>query len=137
MFRTSSILLLVVITVSCVGCVLAGRSVPAADSSIFGDWTGESICQARDSACHDEKVVYHVKPGKQADMVTIDADRITDGKAVDMGALEFTYDKTAQTLVSETSGHWLFKINWNKMDGTLTLANGTLFRKIALTKKVS
>ena len=32
-----------------------------AESSLVGDWHGESICQVRESACHDEDSLYHVE----------------------------------------------------------------------------
>jgi hypothetical protein len=102
--------------------------------NVIGDWTGESICQVKNSPCHDEKVVYHVTRGKAADLVECSADKIVDGKAVNMGTLVFKYDKEAGTLVCDDHGHWQFTIKGNKMEGTLTLADGTLYRKIALTK---
>ena len=124
-----------------VGCLAADRSgtdsngtSATVQTQLFGDWSGESICQVKNSPCHDEKVVYHISKGDGPDLVVVDADRIVDGKAVNMGKLDFKYDAKAKTLVSESYGHWIFYIKDNKMDGTLTTADGTLFRKISLTK---
>lgn len=124
-----------------VACLAANRSVTdtngtseTVQAQFLGDWTGESICQVKDSPCHDEKVVYHISKGGGPDLIVINADKIIDGKAVDMGTLDFKYDAKAETLISEQHGHWLFHIKGNKMDGTLTTADGTLFRKISLTK---
>jgi hypothetical protein len=103
-------------------------------SSIFGDWAGESICQVKDSPCHDEKVVYHISKGRETNLVSISADKIVDGKAVNMGTIEFSYDRKANTLSSEEHGHWKFTINGNTIAGTLVLPNGTLFRKIVLKR---
>ena len=52
----------------------------------LGTWRGESVCAARNTACQDETVVYRLakipaKPG----YFTVDADKIVDGKAVNMG----------------------------------------------------
>lgn len=123
------------------GCLAANRS--ASDSNgtsetvqahLLGDWTGESICQVKDSPCHDEKVVYHISKGSGPDLIVISADKIVEGKPENMGTLDFKYDAKAETLISEQHGHWLFYVKGKKMDGTLTNADGTLFRKISLTK---
>jgi len=37
---------------------MAGKGVPA--QSIEGVWKGTSLCQIKDSPCHDETVVYHI-----------------------------------------------------------------------------
>lgn len=132
--------LTLVLTMPLVGCMAAGRSsadINGASLSLdplLGDWTGDSICQVKNSPCHDEKVVYHISKGSGPDLVVVNADKIVDGKAENMGTLDFRYDAKAATLVSESYGHWVFYIKGNKMDGTLTIANGTLYRKISLVK---
>jgi hypothetical protein len=63
-------------------------------SALVGEWKGDSICQASGSACHNEKVIWHV--AKQADKpgwVTVRGERIEGGKAVAMGTLEFKWDR--------------------------------------------
>ncbi len=124
-----------------VGCLAADRSGTGSNGTsatvqtqLFGDWSGDSICQVKNSPCHDENVVYHISKGDGPDLVVVNADKIVDGKAENMGTLDFKYDAKAKTLVSESYGHWVFYIKDNKMDGTLTKADGTLFRKISLTK---
>src|SRR5258708_26892129 len=73
----------------------ASNAKPAdsGDSLPLGDWRGDSICVVRESACHDEKSLYHVarlpdKPG----WVSIRLDKIVDGKPVTMGAEDCRYD---------------------------------------------
>jgi len=104
------------------------------ESQLFGDWTGESICQVKNSPCHDEKVVYHLSRGSETNVVNISADKIVDGKAVNMGQAEYKYDKDAGTLVNHDHGSWKLTIKGNRIEGTLMLPDGTLYRKLALTK---
>ena len=106
----------------------------AVQTQLFGDWSGDSICQLKNSPCRDEKVVYHISKGGRPDLIVVDADKIVNGKAENMGRLDFKYDAKAETMISESYGHWVFYIKGNKMDGTLTTADGTLYRKVSLTK---
>jgi hypothetical protein len=102
---------------------------------LIGTWTGESICQVKDSPCRDERVVYHVKRGNKPGIVSITADKIVDGKAITMGTLDYTYDNGTGTLLNETDGRvWKFRVQGKKMDGTLTLADGRLYRQATLKK---
>ena len=125
-----------------VGCLAASRNITddinhtsaTVQTNVIGDWSGESICQVKNSPCHDEKVVYHISKGSGPDRIVVDADKIVDGKPENMGTLDFKYDAKDETLVSEQYGHWVFYIKGNKMDGTLTNTDGTLYRKVSLTK---
>ena len=133
-FSIFVILVAVVIT----GCLARPLSKPDAktssqeDSHLFGDWTGESVCTAKEPSCRDEKVIYHISKGSDPTIVNVNADRIVDGKAVNMGTLEFKYDKAAGKLVNSEHGSWDLKFKERKIEGTLTLANGTLFRRVTL-----
>ncbi|HEV3218905.1 MAG TPA: hypothetical protein VGZ48_03995 [Candidatus Acidoferrales bacterium] len=106
------------------------------ESKLVGDWSGNSICQVRESACHDEKVVYHLseaagKPG----WVTISADKIVNGTPVNMGSSDYKYDSGKKTLTDESvRGIWKFSIAGERMEGTLTLPDGRLFRRVSLSK---
>ena len=92
---------------------------PAEVSRFVGEWHGDSTCVAKNTACHDETVVYRIarlpeKPG----YVAVSADKIVSGKAVNMGTLEFRYDHDQQLLVCEYSkGVWRLKVDGAKMDG--------------------
>jgi len=64
----------------------------------------------------------------QPDRALLLADKIIDGKPDYMGTFECDYDAVKQTLTSEFTiprtggkGVWLFKIDGDKMDGTLTV----------------
>lgn len=112
-------------------------------SQLFGDWSGESKCVGTNPYCHDEVVVYHISRSKDdPKKITIAADKIVDGKPDFMGNFECDYDAAKQTLTSEFTiprtggkGVWLFKIDGDKMDGTLTVfPENEVGRKVKVTK---
>jgi len=122
--------------------VLLALLAPAASgaddlSRFLGKWRGDSSCVARNTACHDETVIYRLanlpnKPG----YVLVSADKIVNGNAINMGTLEFRHDQTQQMLVCECSqGVWRFKRNGGRMEGKLTLQDGTEFRRVTLQRE--
>jgi hypothetical protein len=112
------------------------QQVAADDSSLLGDWRGESVCVVRDSACRDEDSLYHLtklagKPG----WFSMKLDKIVDGKPVTMGTTECSYDSAKRALICEfPRGVFRFTIQANKMAGTMSRTDGTLWRKITLSK---
>jgi hypothetical protein len=48
--------------------------------SLVGVWKGTSLCQIKNSPCHDENVVYHISKNSSGDSYQIDASKIIDGK---------------------------------------------------------
>jgi len=114
-----------------------GRTEFAQDvTQLAGNWTGESICQVKPSACRDEKVVYHISTGSDPDHVMVSADKIVDGKAINMGRGEYAYDRTNGTLMNENDGRmWRFTVKGNSMTGTLTMPDKTLYRRVTLRKE--
>ena len=106
------------------------------EAQLIGDWTGDSICQVKNSPCHDEKVVYHISKGSDPDHVTISADKIVDGKAINMGIGDYRYNRSNGTLLNETEGRaWKFTVKGNTMEGTLTMPDKTVYRRVTLKKK--
>ena len=106
------------------------------EAQLIGDWTGDSICQVKNSPCRDEKVVYHIAKGSDLDHVRISADKIVDGRAINMGTGDYTYNRSNSTLLNETAGRvWKFTINGNRMEGTLTMPDKTVYRRVTLKKK--
>ena len=111
-------------------------------SKILGDWEGDSVCVDKNRpACKNEHVVYHItKKAGEADTVTLDADKIIDGKPVQMGALECKYDAAKGTLtceftVNSTHGVFEYTVRGDEMEGTLKiLPAGTLGRRIKVRK---
>jgi hypothetical protein len=137
-----SAFLAVVVSTACsaAGQNDAGKTGPAgADSALVGDWRGESICVVRESACRDEDSLYHVTPmPEKAGRFLLKADKIVDGKPITMGTSECEYDSKQHVLECRIStGSVLrFTIDGHSMQGTMTLADKRLWRKITL-KKVS
>src|SRR5689334_14476238 len=97
-------------------------AAPDDTSPVIGDWRGESLCVAANTACRDETVVYHIaKHPEKSAYVSVSADKIVDGKAVNMGTLEFRYDDARHTLECEyAQGVWCLKVDGAKIEGTLT-----------------
>ena len=118
--------------------MLAPAAIAGDDiSQLVGTWRGDSTCVARNTACHDETVVYHLanlpdKPG----YVSVSADKIVNGQAINMGTLEFHYDQADHTLICKyAQGVWRLKVVGEKIDGTLIRQDGTEFRRVTLRKE--
>ncbi|MDP4218672.1 MAG: hypothetical protein Q8927_20940 [Bacteroidota bacterium] len=102
---------------------------------LIGDWIGTSICQLKNSPCHDENVVFHFSPANVADHYRVKADKIVNGQPDFMGELDFLFDKATQTLTCAIpSGTWVLKRKQSHIDGTLTTPDNILFRKLTLSK---
>ena len=115
----------------------ASAAAPAPEySAVAGVWRGESSCVSKDPACHNETVVYYIKEvPDHPDVVEIQADKIVDGKPVTMGTGEWLYDRERHTLVWQTPRQaWRLEVDGDRIAGTLTLFDGTLFRKLTLRK---
>ena len=119
-----------------IAIIVLVKPVSAQDESrLTGNWKGESICQVKNSPCHDESVVYHITKGKEANKFLVDADKIIDGKPVNMGALDFNYEKENNLLTCTfRNGTFRLIIAGNKMEGTLVTPDKILFRRISLVK---
>lgn len=105
--------------------------------SIAGVWKGTSLCQVKNSSCHDESVVYHILKGSGSDSYQISAGRIVNGREIDMGTLNFTFDPHQKILFlidSVKQVRWEFKLTGKEMHGTL-ISNGNLFRIIELKRE--
>jgi hypothetical protein len=102
----------------------------------LGDWRGSSVCQVRESSCRDEESLYHITPvAEKPNWFSMRGDKIVDGKAVTMGTVECRYDPAKLDFTCDLPrGVLRFSIHANRMEGTMTLPDGTLWRKINLTK---
>ncbi|HTD54930.1 MAG TPA: hypothetical protein VK670_06080 [Silvibacterium sp.] len=112
----------------------SGRA--AAMAPVAGAWRGTSECVQEDSVCRDEVNVYRFteiagQPGKFRGA----GSKIVDGKEIEMGTLEWIYDPDKHALESQTP-HGTFRliVNGNSMEGTLRLADNTLYRRIHLRR---
>ena len=113
----------------------AQKGVVKIDTLLIGTWNGTSICQIKNSPCHDETVVYHISKNIGADTFYINANKIVSGVEEEMGILPFVYNqKTNQLISTAYKGIWAFNIAGNKLEGTLFL-KGDLYRKIRVYKQ--
>lgn len=120
------------------GLMPAQTTAPTNTSPLFGDWRGDSTCVVRQSACHDEKALYHVAEiSGKSDRVAITFSKVVDDRPIRMGTLECAYDPNKSTATCEyPTGVWLLEFKGNEMTGTLTLPDKTLFRRVKLKKDV-
>jgi hypothetical protein len=111
---------------------------PADISKLVGEWTGESICQIRPSACHDEKALYRIEKSSNSSgkAVKVSGYKIVNGREILKGSGDWTYDRETGTLTWEGPvGVWQLTVQGNKMNGTLTLLDKTVFRRVTLNKE--
>lgn len=135
-----AILLSLIITFSLSACAQKKDT----GDSLLGDWTGESKCVGSNPYCHDEIVIYHLTRSK-ADpaKINLSADKVVNGKPDFMGEFEMTFDPEKMTLTAEFDikrtggkGVWLFKVDGDKMDGTLTVfPENEIGRKVYVERK--
>ena len=135
-----AMLLLSILTLSLSVC---GQKKATIDE-LFGDWAGESKCVGSNPYCHDEIVVYRMTRAKtDATKVNCSADKIVDGKPEFMGEFDMTFDPEKMTLTAEfpikrTGGRgvWLFKVDGDRLDGTLTVfPENEIGRKVRVVRK--
>jgi len=115
--------------------LILGKTVTA--QSFEGIWKGTSLCQIKNSPCHDEVVVYHISKDSNGKSYEVIANKIVDGKEDYMGTIPFTYDGKQKVFVSVDSvrnARWEFKITGSTMKGTL-MYKGDLFRIIEVKKE--
>jgi hypothetical protein len=79
----------------------SGRAAKPSNDALVGDWRGDSICVVRPSACVDEKALYHVKKLGQPDRYSVQADKIVNGQAIDMGTFDCEYASDKQALTCQ------------------------------------
>jgi len=109
----------------------------SAAQNVNGNWKGTSLCQVKNSSCHDETVVYHISKNSGSNLYPVDAGKIIDGKENDMGTLNFSFDPKQMILFlvdSVQQVKWEFKVIGKEMHGTL-ISKGKLYRIVELKKE--
>jgi hypothetical protein len=110
------------------------QKLNAADSLIIGNWKGSSICQVKNSPCHDETVICHITKIRDDGDIDILMNKIVDGKEEGMGVLVCSYDRKTGLIHSNASkGTWTFILRHDNMDGRL-IYEGKLYRIIHLSR---
>lgn len=126
------------LTISVFVTILAVNSKAQAQNpglSITGIWKGISLCQVKNTPCHDERVVYYISRVQGADTFTISASKIINGREEDMGVIGCKLDSKNNKLFSTAYGNlWTFNFKGKTLEGTLHY-KGELYRIIKLTKQ--
>ena len=118
-------------------CLLICTPTSAQTNPLTGTWKGTSVCQVKNSPCHDEIVVYHISQMSNPDSFRIAANKIVNNVEEEMGILEFSYNEAKHLLVSKNATRndvWSFTLTGNKLEGTLYYRN-QLYRIVNLTKQ--
>ena len=104
-------------------------------NSYVGTWKGTSICQVKNSPCHDEQVVYYITKTNVENGLEIKANKIVDGKEDFMGTIQFKYDPKSKDITSTSmpDAIWHLTKKENNLEGTL-LQRNQLYRIIKLTR---
>ena len=104
--------------------------------SPVGAWRGSSHCLVKASPCHDEENVYHFSATKQSDHLQLRANKIVDGKEVNMGDVECRYDagKRSVDCAMPHNNALHLEITGDALDGSMNLADGTRYREIHLRR---
>ncbi len=113
-----------------------GASAQLPDTTLPGVWKGTSICQIRNSPCHDEVVVYHISKGKKANEYTVFANKIVNGVEEEMGTISYILDEQQMELTGSYSKDdiWKLRLKGDKLEGTLHY-KGVLYRVINIQKQ--
>jgi hypothetical protein len=114
----------------------AKSSSGGAEQKLAGTWRGDSLCVEKGTACHDEIAVYRIaaiagKPGT----LLVTGGKVVDGKEIVMGTGEWRYDSAKRTMSVELPrGVITLKAEGDKLEGTFTLPDKTILRRITLKK---
>jgi hypothetical protein len=117
-------------------CLVPLATLNAADSPI-GTWRGQSTCLVKASACRDEESVYRAAAvAKSETRVTLTANRVANGEEVNMGTTECSYSSATHVLNCPlpNGSRVRLTLDGDTLNGTMTLADGTAWRKIALRR---
>ena len=107
-----------------------------AEPKLEGTWRGDSLCVEKGTACRDEVAVYRIaaiagKPGT----LLVTGGKVVDGKEIVMGSGEWRYDSAKRTLSVELPrGVITLKADGDKLEGTFTLPDKSILRRITLKK---
>jgi len=121
---------------SAVVAIPQSASITSDESKLAGTWRGDSLCVEKGTACHDEVAVYRIAaiPGKRG-YFTVTGGKVVDGKEIVMGSGEWRYDGAKHTLTGDLPrGVIILKRDVDKLEGTFTLPDKTVLRRITLKK---
>ena len=117
-----------------------GRQAPSASTTRpEGTWKGESTCLVRPSGCNDEESVYRFSKALQENQVTLSANKIVNGKEINMGTglCEYRAAKSVVECPLPNGSTIHFDVAGDAMQGTMKLKDGKPWRKIRLRRTSS
>ena len=102
---------------------------------LAGVWKGSSICQIKESPCHDEVVVYYVTEEPEHEVFQIKMNKVVNGADETMGVLDCKAAPARDALDCRPNDctTWSLKLDKDVLNGTL-LYKGQLYRKIRMTR---
>jgi hypothetical protein len=105
------------------------------DSSFTGVWKGDSVCQIKDSPCHDEPSVYYVTKGSEPNSFQMKMNKIIEGKEVTLGTVGCVADSSSAPLVCRLNSlsTWTWHLNKDVLDGEMQY-RGQIYRKIHMVR---
>lgn len=115
----------------------APANVQAEDvqTTIVGVWRGHSVCTDKNSTCHDEVNIYRFAAiSGRPNWFAVTASKVVDGKEIVMGSGEWKFDVKKKVLETEKPPIRM-TMEGKKMEGALSLADGTVYRRIYLEKE--
>lgn len=131
-----NIAMFVRITLLLPGILLFFTALSQPHPDFSGTWKGTSLCQIKESPCHDETVVYHISRQEAADHFRVTMNKIVNGREEDMADWIFKYDTVSQTLRYVDTARdavWTLYPSAKKMEGNLYFRR-QLFRLIRVEK---
>jgi hypothetical protein len=113
----------------CLTSAAATRFSPTQQQEIVGRWQGTSTCVRGEwnRACHDETVLYVVRPSAaHRGQVTLVASKRVGGTWEWMGTLDFRHDAARNEWTADYTGgrvpiRWTYRVNGREMAGKLVL----------------
>ena len=110
-------------------------STVAQGPSFIGVWEGDSLCQIKDSPCHDEASVYYVSPGSEPNTFQMKMNKIVEGKEETMGTVNCKASNAGSYVCRlNATSTWTWRLNKDSLDGDLQY-RGQLYRKIHLIRQ--
>jgi len=106
-----------------------------AEASFLGIWKGDSVCQIKDSPCHDEVSVYYVSKSAEPNSFQMKMNKMVDSKEETMGTVNCRPAPENGSYVCRLNelATWTWRLDKDVLDGILEY-RGQLYRKIHLTR---
>jgi hypothetical protein len=133
--RVTVLLLLIFSILPLSSNALYSSTTASEDPSFAGVWKGDSVCQIKDSPCHDEASVYYVSKNTEPNSFQMKMNKMVDGKEVTMGTVSCKACSNSGSYVCRLNDFstWTWRLNKNVLDGDLQY-RGQLYRKIHLIR---